>query len=907
MPIAPADHLRCENLINPLGIDTPFPLFSWQLHHAHRNERQTAYQIQLGLNVDDFARGKAILWDSHKVQCDRNYQIPYAGAPLSSFTRYFWRVRWWDSHDQVSPFSEVAWFETSALSEADWQAKWISMVQPEQFRSNAIIILGQNMGEYYQVKAIYLRKEFQTSGPIKSARAYVCGLGYYELRINGQKVGDHVLDPAQTDYQRAALYACYDITAYLESQNAIGVILGNGRHIKLYGYDLPKLFLQIHIEYQSGEKQVIISDGTWKVSHGPVMENGIYFGERYDARFEMPGWDRPDFDDSHWQNAIVVQGTKLAAQLLPPIRKTKTLRPQKISSPDSGCYVVDFGQNFTGWVKLTVQGPAGTEIRLRYAELLHEDGRLNTAPNQKAEATDTFILSGAGQETFEPKFTYHGFRYVEISGFPGVPTPDNIEGCFVHTEVEPSGQFSCSNELINRIHQNVLWGQLSNLHSLPTDCCQRDERYGWLGDAHLAAEQAIFNFDMANVYIKFLDDIQHSQKENGSLPDIAPNYLGPDGTHPADPAWGSAYLIIAWYLYWYYGDAHVLERHYPSMKKYVEFLCSQAEGHLIKKLGKYGDWCPPGSIEPKRTKLELTSTWFYYYDTLLLSQMAEVIEKVSDAQFYRSLAEQIKTAFNAAYLENDQYAGHWMSPVARSVDQTSNVLPLYLDMVPADKKEAVLNKLLHSIINDHDYHLDTGIIGTRYLLDVLTDNGHADIAYRIATQRSYPSWGYMIGEGATTLWERWEKITSGGMNSHNHIMLGSVDAWFYRAIAGINCIEPGWKKIRIKPEVFGDLKYATAKVKTVRGEIFVSWQKSEQHFELICRIPVGATAEVHLPLLWEAPVIIENSRILWEPGQSKERISDIKLAGRKGEFLVFQIGSGYYRLQMQGGLPNKIA
>jgi alpha-L-rhamnosidase len=896
-PAPPAD-LRCEYLGDPCGLDRPGPRFFWRLNRPERGQAQTAFQLLVSSDRSKLLEETGDLWDSGKVISEKNHHMAYEGAPLAAFTRYFWRVRWWDNNDQASPFSDIAWFETGALNERDWQAKWISMDQPEQFRSNAITILGHNMGEYYQVKAIYLRKEFKISGPIKSARAYVCGLGYYELRLNGSKVGDHQLDPGQTDYRTAALYSSYDITPYLQSENAVAVILGNGRHIRLYGYDYPRLFLQIHIEYQFGEQQCIFSDASWKVAHGPVMENGIYYGERYDARLEQPGWDQPNFDEHGWQNAIVVPGPKLAAQLMPPIRKTQTLRPKNISSPQPGLYIADFGQNFTGWVKITIQGPSGTEIRFRYAELLHDDGRLNIAPNQKAEATDVFILSGNGTEIFEPRFTYHGFRYVEISGFPGVPTPEQIEGCFVHTDVERSGQFACSNELINQIHQNILWGQLSNLNSLPTDCCQRDERYGWLGDAHLAAEQAIFNFDMANVYAKFLDDIRHSQKENGSLPDIAPNYLGPDGTHPADPAWGSAYLIIAWYLYWYYGDARVLEQHYPYMKKYVEFLRSQAEGHLIKKLGKYGDWCPPGSIEPKRTKLELTSTWFYYYGTQLLAQMAEVIGQTSDAEHYRNLAEQIKTAFNNAYFERDQYAGYWMSPVARSVDQTSNVLPLYLDMVPPDKKDAVLNKLLHSIINDHDYHLDTGIIGTRYLLDVLTDNGYADIAYRIATQRSYPGWGYMISEGATTLWERWEKITSGGMNSHNHIMLGSVDAWFYRAIAGISCLAPGWKKIRIKPNVVGDLKYATARVTTVRGDVSVAWQKLEQSFEMICGIPVGATAEIYLPLSWQASRVIESGQILWEKGESKTRLSAVQFVGRKGEFLVFEIGSGYYQFQL---------
>lgn len=895
-PAPPAD-LRCEYLANPWGLDRPRPRFFWRLNHPERGQAQTAFQLLVSSDRSKLLDETGDLWDSGKIISEQNYHAAYGGHPLASFTRYYWQVRWWDRNDRVSPFSDIAWFETAALKSADWQAKWISMAQPEQFRSNAIIILGQNMGEYYQVKAVYLRKEFKTAGQIKSARAYISGLGYYELRINGQKVGDRVLDPAQTDYRQMAPYSSYDITNYLQSQNAIGVILGNGRHIKLYGYDFPRLFLQIHIEYPSGEKQIIVSDASWKVSHGPVMENGIYYGEKYDARLEMPGWDQPNFDDSHWRQAVEVPPRKLASQLLPAIRTTQLLSPVMIANPRPGIYIADFGQNFTGWVKVTVPGPAGTEIRLRYAELLHPDGSLNTAPNQKAEATDIFILSGTGREIFEPKFTYHGFRYAEISGFPGVPTPENIRGCFVHTDVERTGQFACSNELINRIHQNILWGQLSNLNSLPTDCCQRDERYGWLGDAHLAAEQAIFNFDMANVYAKFLDDIRQAQKATGSLPDIAPNYLGPDGTHPADPAWGSAYLIIAWYLYWYYGDAHVLERHYPSLKKYVEFLRSQAEGHLIKKLGKYGDWCPPGSIEPKRTKLELTSTWFYYYDILLLARMAEVIGNTSDAQAYFSLADQIKSAFNAAYLENDQYAGHWMSPVARSVDQTSNVLPLYLDMVPAEKKDAVLSKLLHSIINDHDYHLDTGIIGTRYLLDVLTDDGHAEVAYRIVTQQSYPGWGYMIAEGATTLWERWEKITSGGMNSHNHIMLGSVDAWFYRGIAGISCLAPGWKKIRIKPGLFGDMKYATARVTTVRGEVSVSWQKSEHRFDLICMIPVGAAAEIRLPRTSEQVDLYEGGVLITKQQVQKSEaagIRDLKLASNT---FILTCGSGYYHFQ----------
>ncbi|HEX9972605.1 MAG TPA: family 78 glycoside hydrolase catalytic domain, partial [bacterium] len=706
----------------PLGMDTPIPRFSWIVEHEERNQYQAAYQILVSSDKANLIQEKGDVWDSGKVASDQTTHVAHAGIMLESGKRYFWRVRWWDNKNHPSPYSEIAFFEMGFLNESDWQAKWISKPKVKEFKVKGAIILGNDVGEYSQAQAIYLRKEFTVKEKVTSARAYVCGLGYYELRLNGQKIGDRVLDPSQTDYRKIALYSTYDITETIQRENAIGVILGNGRHVKIYGYGNPRLILQIQIEFENGTTEKIMSDETWQVSHGPLMDNGMYYGEKYDARLEIPGWDQPDFDDSAWERAIIADGYQLASQMMPPIRVTQILAPQKLSSPSPATYIFDFGQNFTGWARLSVQGPAGTEVKLRYAELLHDDGTLNTIPNQRAEATDVYILKGEGVEIYEPRFTYHGFRYVEVTGFPGVPTLENIAGCFVHSAVEQAGDFICSNQLFNQIHRNIRWGNLSNLMSVPTDCPQRDERYGWMGDAHLAAEQAIFNFDMAVFYTKFVSDIQLTQLENGSLPDTVPPYLGAL-VYPADPAWGTAYIIIVWYLYLYYGDTQILENHFAAMKKYVEFLKANSEDHLINKLGKYGDWCPPGSIAPKRTKLELTSTWYYYYEAVLLSKMAQVIGKEDEAKEYANLAEEIKDAFNRHSFENDQYAGHWMSPVARNVDQTSNVLPLYLDMTPDGMKPKVLAKLLQSIIQDQDYHLDTGIIGSRYLLDVLTDNG----------------------------------------------------------------------------------------------------------------------------------------------------------------------------------------
>jgi alpha-L-rhamnosidase len=889
--------LRCESLSEPLGVDSPRPRFSWLLVGPDRDERQTGYSVLVSSALELCQKEIGDFWESGPLDGERSFNVEYQGEPLQSCTRYYWRVRWRDKSGAESPWSDIASFVTGFLYEGDWKARWISAKTIREFKSRGNVVLGEAGGEHLQAHGVYLRKEFELREKAVRALAFVSGLGCCELRINGRKVGDRVLDPGWTDYKKRALYSTYDVTLLLGETNAAALILGNGRHIKYFGYDLPRAACRIEIEGESGERTVILSDETWKASSGPLRENGLYFGERYDARLEMPGWDQAGFDDSSWEKAVVVQGSPLVSQLLPAVRVCENLQPMSVYASAPGVWVFDFGQNFSGWVRLRVEGPEGTELRLRHAELVHEDGSLNIGPTENAEATDVYILRGEGLETYEPRFTYHGFRYVELTGFPGTPNFDTLEGQFVHSDVERAGSFVCSNELVNRIHSSVLWGQLSNLMSIPTDCPQRDERHGWLGDAHLAAEEAVFNFDMSGFYAKFLDDIRLAQKEDGSLPDVVPPYL--PALYPADPAWSAAYATLLWLHYEHYEDAKILARHYPNLRKYVEFLGRNAVGHIIKDLGKYGDWCPPGSVVPKKTPVEFTSTWYYYHDVLLLAKIAEVLGRNDEAKEHARLAEEIRNAFNAAFLGEDQYAAIRVSRIDNYPNQTSNVLPLYLDMVPAGAKAKVFASLVRSVVRQQDNHVDTGILGTRYLLDVLTRSGEAETAYKVATQKSYPGWGYMIEEGATTLWERWEKLTGSSMNSQNHIMLGSIDAWFYRTIGGLTPLEPGWRKFRVKPHVLGDLTSAEAGLKTVRGPVRSAWTKEESSFSFEVLVPIGATASVHIPELYPDGSLSESEKVIWRGSGPAEEVPGITAAGREERHVVFEVGSGAYRFELR--------
>jgi alpha-L-rhamnosidase len=896
MPLPPF-RLRCEYLVEPLGVDTASPRLSWIVESPVRSDLQQAFHVLVSSAPELLRSDVGDFWDTGRTEADASPSLEYRGEPLLSCARYFWKVRWWDREGQASPWSKPASFVTGFLNPGDWKPKWIGARHVTEFRSKGMVLLGHAGADDTQACGIYFRREFTLRERAALAMIFVSGVGHYELRLNGEKVGASVLDPGWTDYKRKALYASHDVTALVRDRNAVGVILGNGRHTKSYGYDAPKLACRIEVEYESGGREVLFSDESWRTSDGPLQENGLYHGERYDARILIDGWDKAGFDDRSWDKAVSCAGYPLVSQMMPPVRVTERLAPKSVRPLPSGAWIYDFGQNFSGWTRLRVEGPMGTEIRLRHAELLSEDGTLNLGPNENAEATDVYTLRGGGPEVYEPRFTYHGFRYVEMTGFPGEPGPASLEGLFVHSDVERTGEFRSSNELINRVHRNVIWGQLSNLMSIPTDCPQRDERHGWLGDAHLSAEEAVFNFDMAAFYTKFLDDIRLAQREDGSLPDVVPPYL--PRFYPADPAWSSAYATLVDLLWDHYGDRRTIAAHYTSLKRYIDYLGQNADRQIIRKLGKYGDWCPPGGIVPKKTPVELTSTWYYYHDVLILARLAKVLGRGEEAQQYSRLAESIRAAFNDVFLGETQYAAIRVSPVDTYPNQTSNALPLYLNMVPADRKDKVVASLVQSVVRQQDYHVDTGILGTRYILDVLTESGQAEAAYRMATHKSYPGWGYMLTEDATTLWERWEKLTGHAMNSQNHIMLGSIDAWFYRVLAGLSPLLPGWKAVRIRPHVLGDLAFVEAALDTVAGKVSASWRKTDEAFSLEVAVPVGSTGEVHVPLLWPGSRVTESGKVLWRAGHAVDKVPDISLVGDVADRVVFNVGSGAYKFELK--------
>jgi alpha-L-rhamnosidase len=855
-PASAPVYLRCEYLTDPMGVDVREPRFFWIPDHAGRGQAQSAYQVLVSTSPDCV---QGDVWDSGKVASAEFTQVVYRGKPLASDTTYYWKVRWWDKEGQPSPYSAVARFDTGLFERGEWKGLWIG---------------GANQ----------LRKEFNVEAAVVRARAYICGLGYYELRVNGRKVGANVLDPAWTTYEKRALYVTYDLAPYLKpGANAVAVVLGNG------WFKRKELLAQIHLEVAGGKKTVIATDRTWKVKDGPVVADSIYNGETYDARLETAGWDRAGFNDRGWKAAEAVEGAKgvLSAQMMPPIRVTDTLVPLKMTNPAPGVYVFDMGQNASGWARLRVTGPRGAAVRMRFAEIIYENGAVNQENLRSARAEDTYILKGEAEEVWEPRFTYHGFRYVEVTGFPGVPTLETIRGRVVHSAVRPSGSFACSKPVLNAIQRIVTWGQKTNLHSIPTDCNQRDERMGWMGDAQGTAEEAMMNFDMAAFYTNFLRDILDVQDEKGQITDTVPHIWG---SRPADPAWGTAYPLIAWYMYQSYGDRRILEEHYAGLRKYVEFLKSRAENGLLK-YSYYGDW-----VAVEKTPGSIVSSFYYYYDVKILSEVAKILGKEADAKAYGQLAEEIKTAFHREYF--DPKTGGYATNT-----QTANALALFLELAPKEARGSAWGNLFESLAYGHNSHLTTGIIGTKYVMEVLTRFGNSDLAYDIASQTTYPSWGYMIENGATTLWELWQKREGPSMNSHNHPMFGSVGSWFYKALAGINP-DPeavGFRKIALAPQMVRDLTYAAGSVDTVRGRVLCSWKRTAKTVTLVAVIPMGSEAEVAIPKFNLQNIVVrEGERVIWKDGKFLPGAAGIVDAVDKDGSIRIKVGSGRYAFELGG-------
>ena len=843
--------LRCEYLTDPVGIDVRQPRFSWVLEHSHRGQKQSAYQVLVSLKPEIAAGDQ---WDSGKVSSGQSVHVAYAGKPLGSGRTYYWKVRYWDSGDGASPYSAAARFETGLLESTDWKGKWIG---------------GANQ----------IRKEFTLASRPERARAYIAGLGYYELRINGHKVGDRVLDPAWTTYDKRVLYSVYDITELLrQGPNAVAVMLGEG------WFKSRALRIEIHAELEGGQSVDVATDGMWKTMPGPILSDSVYNGEVYDARLETPGWDRAGFDDAHWKPASVIEGPKgvLSAQMMPPIRVVETLVPLKLTSPRSGVYIYDLGQNISGVMQMRVTGPRGTRLQLRHAELLYDDGTLNVENLEEAKATDVYILRGDGsEEVYQPRFTYHGFRYVELTGYPGTPKFDTLRAKVVHSDVKPAGGFSSSKQILNQIQRNILWGIQDNLESIPTDCNQRNERMGWMADAHLYAETAMLNFDMPAFYTNFLRDIHDVQAPDGTVTDTVPHGYG---ERPADPAWGMAYPLLTWYMYEYYGDRRILEQHFDGVKAWTDFLRTRSHAGILD-YSYYGDWVP---IE--KTPGNLVSTFCYYWSADLVSRMAEILGKAGDADAYRKLAAGIKDAFNGKFLNPE-------TGVYGTGTQTAQILPLFLNMAPEGKRGGILGALRDDIVYTRNTHLTTGILGTKYLFPLLTRTDNSDLAYELATQTTYPSWGYMVENGATTLWELWQNKTGPSMNSHNHPMFGSIGAWFYNALAGINPDpdKPGFERIVIAPQVVRDLQWAAGSLDTIRGRISSSWRRAEDGLRLEVSIPVGSEAEVRIPKLGMATAVVsESGQVIWKDARFQSGVPGITSMRDDAGVFVVRVGSGDY-------------
>jgi alpha-L-rhamnosidase len=807
------------------------------------------------------------------------------GAPLVVLTDPSWKTAkksatgWKDAG-----FDDAGWAKAQKLGPAG-MAPWGEITGPEN----------------RQLPARMLRRGFTVGKKVRRATAYVCGLGLSEFYLNGRKVGDQVLSPALSDYSKRDFYVTFDVTKQLhKGANAIGIILGNGRFYApratvptgttSYGY--PKLLFQMHVEYQDGTSAEVVSDSGWKLTtDGPIRANNEYDGEDYDARMEMPGWSAPGFDDAKWQCAqgVTAPGGVLAPQMISPIRVVQTLKPVAVTQTSPGVWILDMGQNMVGWCRIKVSGPRGTEVSLRHAETLQPDGTLYLDNIRSAKVTDTYTLKGKGTETYEPRFTYHGFRFVEVTGYPGNPK-SALEGRVVRDDLETAGEFTCANPLLNRIYTNIVWGVSGNYRSISTDCPQRDERQGWLGDRSAECRGEAYMFNVAALYAKWLQDMADAQRTNGSVPDVCPAFWP---IYSDNVTWPSTTVLAPDVLRDQYADSTIIAQHYASAKKWMDYMGGFVTNGIIAR-DSYGDWCVPPedpklihSNDPARkTDKALLATAYFYYDSMIMARYATLIEKPEDAQHFRALAETLKTAFNQKFFRADQ--GYYDNG-----SQTSCVLPLAFGLVPDGQRERVFAHLVEKITHESKGHIGTGLIGGQWLMRTLTANGRPDLAYTIATQKTYPSWGYMVEKGATTIWELWNGDTADpAMNSGNHVMLvGDLGIWLYESLAGIKADpeQPGFKHIIMRPEPVEGLAFARASHRSPYGLITSDWVKKDGVFRWNITVPANATATVFVPATSAGGVN--------ESGKPAAQAPGVQFVSMEQGRAVFRVGSGSYSFQ----------
>lgn len=883
--------LRCEYRANPVGIAEVQPRLSWVLESEERSQVQSAYQVLVADSEQALAARSANVWDSGRVESNQSTHVLYTGRALETDSRYWWKVRVWDQEGRASEYSSAAWWQMGLLHRTDWVAKWIS------FDTDAENEMGMK-------PAPYLRRTFFIDKPVVKATLYAAAKGLYRLRLNGQPVGEDALAPDWTDYGQRIVYNSYDVGELVRrGDNALGAILGDGWYCGYVGFqgrrnsygEQPAFLAQLHLELEDGSTAVVVTDDEWIGSSGPILYSDLLMGEAYDARREMQGWDESGFDDALWRPVMTQSNSeRLIAQTAESVQVVERIPVRSVSEPARNLYVFDLGQNFAGWVRLGVRGAAGTRLQLRYGELLNPDGTVYTGNLRKARATDTYILRGEGEEVWEPHFTYHGFRYVQIESFPTGVVPKVQAGCVVHSAVGQVGHFKCSSLPVNQLWQNIMWGQRSNFVSVPTDCPQRDERLGWLGDVLAFGQTACLNMDVAAFFIRWMISVEDAQSSAGAFPDVAPRLAAvTDGA----PGWGDAGVYLPWLIYQFYGDTRIIERHYAAMTRWMEYIREANPDCLrTERLNRnYGDWLSFHADTPS----DVIATALWAQDAALMAHMAQVIGRNEDSRLYAELHTDIKAAFIDAYVAADGRI--------KGETQTCYALALHIGLLPPHLREAAARHLVVDI-ERRGWHLSTGFLGTPFLLPALSEAGYTDIAYRLLFSDTVPSWGHMIKQGATTIWERWDSLQAdgnlfdptqptflhaelgpiAGMNSFNHYGLGSVGEWLYRYVAGIRIDpqRPGYSHIIIEPHPGGELTFACAQYDSIRGPIRSKWCVEDGQFHLTVSIPANTTATLYLPSAVPSDV--------QESGQPIDQIEGVEVMGVEAGRTILAVGSGTY-------------
>jgi alpha-L-rhamnosidase len=924
-------HLRCEALDNPVGIDAIEPRLAWLVESDVRGQHQSAYRILVATDPQQLHDDRGDLWDSGKVTSNQTTEIAFAGAPLQSRTHAFWKVKTWDKDGVESPWSEQATFVMGLLKPEDWTAQWISLAD--------VSPLHTDRNTLYLPPATQYRKQFSAAKPIKRAMVYASALGIYELQVNGQDVTDARFTPGWSDYKQRVYYNTYDVTSLLNSgDNAIGLTVADGWYSGYVGYALlvgygpnkagrclygktPSCIAQLELEYADGSTETIGTDPSWQTStDGPFREADIIMGETFDARLSHPDWSKPGFDVSGWKKAIRAedngstkaifsdvtgdrevelgfhQPQRMQAYPAPPVRATEEIKPLSVNQQKPGVFIFDMGQNFAGVIRLKVKGPAGTKIQIRYGEMLYPDGRLMTENLRRARATDTYIVRGdeAG-ETWTPTFTYHGFRYVELTGSPDKPSLDDVTGIVVQSDTPRVSKFECSDPMVNQLFKNMNWTQRANFVEIPTDCPQRDERLGWMGDAQIYVRTACDNADVEAFFTKWMCDVEEAQRSFGAYPDYCPYPMAhgqPGKTFGT--AWTDAGVIVPWTIWKVYGDTRIIQSHYDSLTRFMKFREKSSPDNRGVSIGNpWGDWLNVNETTP----IEYIDAAYYANSAKMMADMATATGRADDARHYQQLLSAIIAAFGADYVKPDGSL--------KVETQTAYVLGLAFHLLPEDLEQPAADHLA-KMVEKTGFHMATGFLGTKSLLPVLSAHGHHDLAVRLFQSRQFPSWGYEVANGATTVWERWDSYTTehgfdgisgknnAAMNSFSHYSFGAVCEWMFRSLVGIDTDGPGFEKLLIHPGPpdpnsnpdAPPISWAKAEYDSPHGKIVSNWKRDGEQFTLDLIVPANVTATVELPTT--------DAQSVSEGGHPISDVSDVRVIGSRGDRLVLAVPSGQY-------------